>query len=154
MLDITSFNTTLGHPDLSQVVIPNRKIVGEILHNYGKIRQLASRSACPTTPIRAPPSSSSAKSCADPRVLKDPAPVIRIDRLADSCVVIGVMPWVEAPHYVAAVGDVNQAILRGLPRARHRHPVPAARDPRAFMDCQAAADGLRAGRRLGPEAAR
>ena len=37
---ITLFQTTLSHPDRSRVVIPNRKIVGEILHNYGKIRQL------------------------------------------------------------------------------------------------------------------
>ena len=37
---ITLFQTTLSHPDRSLVVIPNRKIVGEILHNYGKIRQL------------------------------------------------------------------------------------------------------------------
>src|SRR5581483_3625149 len=35
---ITLFNTTLGHPDRSRVVIPNRKITGEILHNFGKIR--------------------------------------------------------------------------------------------------------------------
>ena len=35
--DITLFSTTLTHPDLSRVVVPNRKIVGEILHNYGKI---------------------------------------------------------------------------------------------------------------------
>src|SRR4051812_12349283 len=28
------FNTTLSHPDLSKIVVPNRKIVGEILHNY------------------------------------------------------------------------------------------------------------------------
>ena len=40
VLDMSLFSTTLGHPDLSRVVIPNRKIVGEILHNYGKIRQL------------------------------------------------------------------------------------------------------------------
>ena len=40
MLDISLFNTTLGHLDRSRVVIPNRKIVGEILHNYGEIRQL------------------------------------------------------------------------------------------------------------------
>ena len=37
---ITLFQTTLSHPDRSLIVIPNRKIVGEILHNYGKIRQL------------------------------------------------------------------------------------------------------------------
>ncbi len=32
---IDLFSTTLTHPDLSRVVIPNKKIVGEILHNYG-----------------------------------------------------------------------------------------------------------------------
>ncbi|HET9474958.1 MAG TPA: mechanosensitive ion channel domain-containing protein, partial [Steroidobacteraceae bacterium] len=37
---ITLFQTTLLHPDRSRVVIPNRKIVGEILHNFGNIRQV------------------------------------------------------------------------------------------------------------------
>ncbi|MBV8742784.1 MAG: mechanosensitive ion channel, partial [Sinobacteraceae bacterium] len=37
---ITLFSTTLVHTDRSRVIIPNRKIVGEILHNYGRIRQL------------------------------------------------------------------------------------------------------------------
>ena len=37
---ISLFSTVLSHPDLSRVVIPNRMIVGEILHNYGRIRQL------------------------------------------------------------------------------------------------------------------
>ena len=38
--NISIFSTTLRHSDLSLVVIPNRKIAGEILHNYGEIRQL------------------------------------------------------------------------------------------------------------------
>src|SRR3954467_1404242 len=33
------FKTILTHPDLSKVIVPNRKIVGEILHNYANIRQ-------------------------------------------------------------------------------------------------------------------
>jgi small conductance mechanosensitive channel len=33
--------TTLLHPDRSRVVIPNRKIVGEILHNFGTMRQIS-----------------------------------------------------------------------------------------------------------------
>ena len=36
---ITIFSTTLLHADRSHVVVPNRKVVGEILHNYGQIRQ-------------------------------------------------------------------------------------------------------------------
>src|SRR2546428_13087102 len=37
---IELFSTTLLHADRSRVVIPNRKIVGEVLHNYGTVRQL------------------------------------------------------------------------------------------------------------------
>src|SRR5437667_7197940 len=33
-------STTLLHPDRSRVIIPNRKIVGEILHNFGTMRQV------------------------------------------------------------------------------------------------------------------
>src|SRR6185369_7368927 len=40
VISIELFSTTLLHPDRSRLVIPNRKIVGEILHNYGTIRQL------------------------------------------------------------------------------------------------------------------
>src|SRR5262249_39519379 len=41
--DVTTielFSTTLVHPDRSRIIIPNRKIVGEILHNFGTLRQL------------------------------------------------------------------------------------------------------------------
>src|SRR6266498_1579091 len=37
---IQLFSTSLLHADRSRVVIPNRKIIGEILHNYGTLRQL------------------------------------------------------------------------------------------------------------------
>jgi len=40
VLTIELFSTTLAQLDQSRVVIPNHKIVGEILHNYGTIRQL------------------------------------------------------------------------------------------------------------------
>src|SRR5262249_18655868 len=36
--DVTTielFSTTLAHPDRSRIIVPNRKIVGEILHNFG-----------------------------------------------------------------------------------------------------------------------
>ena len=36
---ITLFSTTLRHTDHSQIVVPNRKVVGEILQNFGSIRQ-------------------------------------------------------------------------------------------------------------------
>jgi small conductance mechanosensitive channel len=41
VMTVALFATTLQHADRSRVVIPNRKIVGEVLHNYGTIRQLS-----------------------------------------------------------------------------------------------------------------
>ena len=38
---ISMFSSVLTHADMSKVVVPNRKIVGEILHNYGTIRQIS-----------------------------------------------------------------------------------------------------------------
>src|SRR6266404_4008116 len=40
VLTIELFSSTLAQLDQSRIVIPNHKIVGEILHNYGTIRQL------------------------------------------------------------------------------------------------------------------
>jgi small conductance mechanosensitive channel len=101
------------------VVIPNRKIVGEILHNYGKIRQLAIEVGVSyDTDTRAAIEVVEEALRGDPRVLRDPAPMIRVDRLADYCVVIAVMPWVEAPAYGPAIGEINQTILEAF-RARH-----------------------------------
>jgi small conductance mechanosensitive channel len=119
VLEVELFSTTLGHADLSHVVIPNRKIVGEILHNYGKIRQLGIEvGVAYDTDTRAAIALVEEVLRGDPRVLKDPTPVIRVSRLADSCVVIAVMPWVEAPTYGAVIGELNQAILEVF-RARH-----------------------------------
>jgi small conductance mechanosensitive channel len=132
VLDIDLFNTTLGHTDLSRVVIPNRKIVGEILHNYGKIRQLAIEvGVAYDTDTRVAIGVVEEALRADPRVLRNPAPMIRVDRLADSCIVIAVMPWVEAPAYGPAIGEINQAILDAF-RARHIVIPFPQRDIRVF----------------------
>ena len=125
VIDIDLFNTTLGHPDLSRVVIPNRKIVGEILHNYGRIRQLAIEvGVAYDTDTRAAIEIVHEVLRSAPRVLKEPAPVVRVDKLADSCVVIGVMPWVETREYVLAAGEINQAILQAFRARRIVIPFP------------------------------
>ncbi len=109
---ISLFNTTLSHADLSTVVIPNRKIVGEILHNYGQIRQLqiAVRVAYDADLNQALATIDEILQ-RNSRVLKAQAPVIQVNRLADSSVNIGVGPWVNVPDYVAALGELNKAIV-------------------------------------------
>lgn len=111
--EVSLFNTILSHPDLSRVVIPNRKIVGEILHNYGQIRQiqLAVRVAYDAD-LPAALAAIGEILRASPRILHEPAPLIQVSALEDSAVTIGVRPWVAVSDYVTASGEINQEILR------------------------------------------
>jgi small conductance mechanosensitive channel len=125
VLEIKLFNTTLGHPDLSRVVIPNRKIVGEILHNYGKIRQLwIEVGVSYDTDVGVALQVADEALRANPRVLKDPAPAARVVKLADSCVVIAASPWVAVPDYAVAVGELHQAILEAFRKRNIAIPFP------------------------------
>jgi small conductance mechanosensitive channel len=115
VLDIELSSTTLGHADLSRVVIPNRKIVGEILHNYGRLRQLdVAVGVSYQTDLGAALAIVGEVLHASPHALKDPAPAVSVARLADSSVRIGVQPWVSAPDYGRATSDVNRALLEAF----------------------------------------
>ena len=115
VLDIQLFSTTLGHADLSRIVIPNRKIAGEILHNYGRLRQLdVSVGVSYQTDLGVALAAVRDVLQANPRALKDPAPAINVARLADSSVRIGVQPWVNAPEYGSATSEINRAVLEAF----------------------------------------
>jgi small conductance mechanosensitive channel len=106
------FNTTLTHPDLSRVVIPNRKIVGEILHNYGTVRQIdVMVGVSYATDLNRVLGLIQELLRNNPRVLKDPAPVIQVMMLADSSINIGIKPWVNVLDYAVAFGEINKAIV-------------------------------------------
>lgn len=112
VLDISLFTTTLGHTDLSRVVIPNRKIVGEILHNYGQIRRpdimvgISYRAD-----VDAALNLIADILRSNNRILMDPAPSVGISRLSESSITIGIGPWVKVPDYDAAISEINKAIL-------------------------------------------
>ncbi len=123
--DISLFSTTLLHADNSRVVVPNRKIVGEILHNYGKIRQLnLTVGVAYDADIKLALATSKAILDQNPKVLKDPAPVVGVSSLAESSVVISVMPWVAVPDYFEAQTEVNRAILEQFAQKKITIPFP------------------------------
>ena len=125
VLEIKLFNTTLGHPDLSRVVIPNRKIVGEILHNYGRIRQLSIEvGVAYDTDVAVGLKAAEDALRANPRVLKDPAPLVRVAKFADSKVVILAAPWVSVPDYGPAGAELYPAILEEFRRRGIVIPFP------------------------------
>ena len=130
---IRLFSTVLGHPDRSRIVIPNRKISGEILHNFGQMRQLdVVVGVAYDTDLDGALAALRELLDGNPRVIKDPAPVIQTIRLADSSVQISVRPWVPVLDFGAATSDINQSILetfrsRGIVIPYPRHDVQLVR---------------------------
>ncbi len=115
---ITLFSTTLLHVDRSRVVVPNRKIVGEILHNYGRIRQLeVAVGVAYDADLRAALEAIREVLTGNARVLKDPVAVVQPVQLADSSVNIAVRPWVLVGDYGSATGEIYAAIVETF-RAR------------------------------------
>ncbi len=123
--DITVFNTTLQHADLSRVVIPNRKIVGEILHNCGKIRQVRIEvGVAYDTDFAAAAQTLREVLRANSRVLAEPAPAVAVSRLADSAVLMVAAPWVRVPDYGAANTELSQAIVEAFRASNIAIPFP------------------------------
>src|SRR5690349_10205471 len=89
VVQIELFSTTLVHPDRSRIVIPKRKIVGEVLHNFGNIRQLdLSVSAAYGSNLPQVLSVARDVVAAHPRVLKDPAPLVGVSGLVSEGVTV------------------------------------------------------------------
>jgi small conductance mechanosensitive channel len=121
---IALFSTTLVHPDRSRVVIPNRKIVGEILHNFGTMRQLKLTVTVPLgTDVGAALAAATEVVTRNARVLKDPAPLVGIGRLTDIGIEIGVKPWVPVTDVVVVEAELYRSLAEhvrgcGIPLGR------------------------------------
>jgi small conductance mechanosensitive channel len=122
---ITLFSTILSHPDRSRIIVPNRKVVGEILQNYGSIRQseivvgiaYESELRLAIAAIREIVLSNS-------RVLADPAPIVQVMMLAESAISVVVRPWVAVTDYGAIAGELNLSIAEELRRRGIIIPYP------------------------------
>ena len=125
VLTIELFSTTLLQLDQSRVVIPNRRIVGEILHNYGMIRQLQLKVGV-AYDANLDEILGIAKEIvsANPRALKEPAPVIGISELADSSVTLSIQPWVAITDMVRARGELYKAIVERFRASKIDIPFP------------------------------
>jgi small conductance mechanosensitive channel len=122
---ISLFSTVLSHPDLSQLVIPNRKIVGEILHNYGEIRQLdIAVSVAYDTDLDEALEVVNELLQAHPRTLKDPRPVVAVSMLAPFAITIAIKPWVSVPDYMQVRGEVNKAVVEAFRSRNIVIPLP------------------------------
>ncbi len=96
----------------ARVLVPNRKVVGEIIFNYSAERRVPL-----TVQIGYREDLDKALRtvqellAANPRVLKQPVPQVGITRLADSGIEITLRPWCRAEDYWDVHFEIYRAIL-------------------------------------------
>jgi small conductance mechanosensitive channel len=119
VVSIELFSTTLIHADKSRIIIPNRKIVGEILHNYGAIMQ-CNLSVCVaySTDVTEAISIITDILKNNELVLKEPEPIVGVKTLTRSSIQIAVRPWVAVNNYATIQSDIYQDIINDF-RTRH-----------------------------------
>ena len=111
VVSIELFSTTLVHADFSRVIIPNRKIAGEILHNHGSMRQVSLTVGIPhSADLPTALGTVRAVLVANPGVLTDPAPLVGIGEVTDVAIKIRLQPWVRA----ADAGTVEPRLYEEL----------------------------------------
>jgi small conductance mechanosensitive channel len=122
---IELFSTMLLHADMSLVMVPNRKLVGEILHNYGQIRQLdLSVGVGYGTDLDSAQKIVREILAANPRVLKDPAPFVGISALGDFSIQITIKPWTKVTDYNPAQVEIYEAIINQFRANKIEIPFP------------------------------
>ena len=122
---IELISTTLLHADASRVVIPNHKIMGEILHNYGTIRQVdLTIGVGYTSDLNRVRAVIAEVLQNNPKILRDPAPVIAVGAFNDSSISIAIKPWVKLADFGGVQTDLNQTIIEKFRVAKIEVPFP------------------------------
>lgn len=122
---IDLFSTILIHPDLSKVVIPNRKIVGDILHNFGAMRQLHLKvGVAYGTDLNETMGLVRRVLDDSAYVLKEPIPLVGVSMLDASAIVISVRPWVRVIDYEAAQAELYRTIVERFREGHVAIPLP------------------------------
>ena len=133
--DIELLSTKLMHSDRSVVTIPNRKIIGEILHNYGTIRQLGLNvGVAYGADLTRALSAINDILEKNPRVLKDPARRSSASaRSASPPSTFRYSPWVGVSDYGPAQLALYQTIVEQFRARQIDIPFPQS-EVRLFVD--------------------
>lgn len=125
--EIQIFNTILAHPDNRKIVLPNSKIAGDTITNFSAISQ---RRIDLIFGISYSDDMKKAKKVllevvnSDPRVLKDPEPVVAVSELGDSSVNLVCRPWVKPSDYWATYFDITEKGKEALEKNGMSIPFP------------------------------
>jgi small conductance mechanosensitive channel len=122
-IDLTM--TVLRTLEDARVIVPNRKIVGEVIYNYSAERRVTLHVGVGygvdlDRAIRAV----QGVLAESPRVLKEPAPEVGIVHLADSGIQIALRPWCKAEDFWRVQYEVYRAILERFRQEKIEIPYP------------------------------
>ena len=124
---IQIFHTQLVTPDNKLVIVPNNNITSGNIVNYSA---KGDRRVDLVFGISYQDDIATAKSvlnqiiATDPRILKEPAPVIAVAALADSSVNLIVRPWVKTEDYWAVYWDITEAVKLRFDQKQITIPYP------------------------------
>lgn len=124
---INLFTATLMTVDNREVIVPNGAIYSGAITNYSR---RSTRRVDMVFGIGYEADLKQAKAlletilAEDPRVLKDPAPVVAVAELADSSVNFVVRPWVASADYFAVLWDTTEAVKLRFDEAGISIPFP------------------------------
>jgi len=125
--EIAMFSTVLATPDNVQITVPNSSVYGTLIKNYSANptrRNDIVMGIAYTDDIAVAIETITKLVESDPRVLKDPAPVIAVSELADSSVNLVVRPWCKSEDYWPLRFDLVRALKERLEAAGCSIPFP------------------------------
>lgn len=125
--EVQILTTTLKTPDNKTIIVPNSKIMGNIITNYSANE---TRRVDMVFGISYGDDIDKARNVmrevveADERVHKEPAPAIVVNELGDSSVNFNVRPWVNTADYWAVKWDLTEAIKKRFDKEGITIPFP------------------------------
>jgi small conductance mechanosensitive channel len=125
--NINIFNTHFCSPDNQLIIVPNNKIISDIITN---INTKATRRVDLVVGISYGDDMAQTKEIlsglakADSRILTDPAPTIAVAELADSSVNLVFRPWVKTADYWDVKFELTEKIKNALDEAGISIPFP------------------------------
>ncbi len=122
---IELLSTRLVHLDKSRISIPNHKILGEILHNYGLIRQLTLNvGVAYNADLTLAVATAREVLARNPRVLKEHPALVGITALNDSTINLCLQPWVSVADYGFAQLELYEAVIDQFRAKKIELPFP------------------------------
>ena len=125
--EIQIFNTVLRTPDNKRIIVPNGNITNDNVINYAahQVRRIDMEIMCGYNDnLRDVKNFLEETLAADERILDDPAPLVAVNELADSGVILYVRPWVRTSEYWDVKWSLTEAIKNGFDDRGFTIPYP------------------------------